>query len=268
MPIGQPQRETLCNAIYGQILHGRYDFNSFTQEDTASFVQYGFARHRDGEETVINEPLAVLAAMRWLDQQSNFSMFNCLRRNIHRHSTRDNGFEAYLTFYLRQVFKDATNLDAVFTLRDDYARLTWQREEFELVTVASANRDEPQVSVVTPTSGPSSNVGLLAKKGREVLQWITDNNNQQFTFCFPPESFGPDLLFFLRHKKSGQLLLVAIQAKRNTRKVNRPTLMKGIRTVTPSWFWKRKHEKVCSFLQTVCVCFNRSELYSCTVCNS
>jgi hypothetical protein len=254
MPLDQSQRNTLCKVIYEQILYKRYALHAFSQEDTASFVQYGFARHRD-EKMVINEPLAVLAAMRWFGQQSHFSMFNWLRSDINKHSKRQNGFEAYLTFYLRQVFEDTEKLDTVFTLRGDFAHLAWQREAFELVTVVNANCEKPRVSVVTPASGPSSNVGFLAESGKEVLQWVTTNNNQ-ITFCFPPESFGPDLLFFLRRKNSGELLLVMIQAKISRDRVERLTLMTGIRTVTPSWFWKRKVEQVCSFLQTIYICFD------------
>jgi hypothetical protein len=250
--IDDQQRETLSNVIYSQSLYGRYDFAAFTREDTNTFVEYGFARHR-GSKPAIDEPLAILAAMAWFDLHPNFFMSNCLRRDMYKPSHRHNGFEAYLTFYLRQVFKYAEKLDMVFTFRVDLAPIAWQHSEFELVTVVDAMCDKPQVSVVTPTSGPSSNLGVLAKLV-EVSQWITTNRDH-FTFCFPPEAFGPDLLFFLRHKESGRLLLVAIQAK-NYEVVNRPILMKGIRTVAPSWFWKSKDMKVCSFIQTVCICFD------------
>ena len=243
--IDGPQKDTLCNVIYQQILYGRYTLAQYSNEDKNTFVQYGFARH-SGTETVIDEPLAVLAAMRWMDQMPEYSMFHRLYKDIKKHSDRRNGFEAYLAFYLRLVFKTAKKLDTVFTLREDFADLAWQREEFELVTVVNANSNKPQVSVVTPTSGPSSNVGHLAKSGKEVLQWIT-TNNCQFTICFPPSSFGPDLLFFLRHKESGKRLLVMVQAK-NYGNVERSTLMEGIRTVSPSWFWRSKDMKVCSFL--------------------
>ena len=174
-----------------------------------------------------------------------------VQRSIHKHSPCQNGFEAYLTFYLRQVFKDAETLDRVFTLRGPVA---WQSDEFELVTV-NASRGQPQreIIVVTPTSGPSSNIGIVATSG-EVVEWLTTNTHR-FRFCFPPESFGPDVLFFLRHKTSKKLLLVTIQAK-NCESVDRQTLMKGIRTVTPSWFWKSKDMKVCRFLLLVCISFD------------
>ncbi len=62
-------------------------------------MEYGFARLR-GDDTVVDEPLAVLAAVQWLDQNPEFSMFRHVYRDIHKHATRKNGFEAYLVFYL------------------------------------------------------------------------------------------------------------------------------------------------------------------------
>lgn len=238
----------LCDAIYSQIICGRSEARAFNQGERRSFVETGFARHR-GRETVIDKPLEILAAMGWFDRQPQFSMFNALCHDIHKHSPCQNGSEAYLTFYLRQMFKDAETLDKVYTLRGPVA---WQSDEFELVTV-NASRGQPQreISVVTPTPGPSSNIGIVATSG-EVVEWLTTH---RFTFCFPRESFGPDVLFFLRHKTSKKLLLVTIQAK-NYESVDRQTLMKGIRTVTPSWFWKSKDMKVCRFLLLVCICFD------------
>jgi hypothetical protein len=245
------QASTLSYAIYDQILYGRYCLSSFTSEDRATFVEYGFARHKPGtKDTVLDEPLAILAALQWVNQNAKLSLFECLRHDIERHSKRKNGFEAYLAFHLRKVFETAPELDAVFTFRSDFAQrsrtdLPWQHENFELVTVVpTTDRNNPRVSVVTPSCGSSSNVGFVADSGEEVLEWISTNNDQ-FTFCFPPESFGPDLLFFVRSKVSGRLLLVIIQAKKYD-VVKKEALIHGVRTVTPSWFWKCKDKKVCS----------------------
>jgi hypothetical protein len=248
------QASTLSRVIYDQILYGRYTLSAFSCEEKATFVRYGFARHKPGtDDTVLDEPLAILAALQWVNQNAKLSLFECLRHDIARHSKRKNGFEAYLAFHMRTIFETAPELDAVFTFRSDFALrgstdLPWQHEKFELVTVvATADRNNPRVSVVTPSCGSSSNIGLLATSGEEVLEWISTNNDQ-FTFCFPPESFGPDILFFVRSTVSGRLLLVVTQARKydNVRKEN---LLQGVRTVTPSWFWKSKDKNVCSSLQ-------------------
>jgi hypothetical protein len=207
---------------------------AFESDIRNRFIELGYARHKPGE-TVIDEPLAILAGVSWLNGLAPFSFLEFLRHDIGKHSPRANGFEAYLAFYLRKIFETNPKLNEVFTFRDDFARmasLSWQREEFELVTRTSA-----QISVVTPSSGPSSNVGLRAHN-EEVAEWISVNESQ-FTFCFPPETFGPDVLFFLRHKRTGDLLLVMVQAKKHEI-VSADSLVTGVRTVTPSWLWKSK----------------------------
>jgi hypothetical protein len=193
----------MSQVVHGQIIYGCHSLGSFTSAVRATFVEYGFARHRRGiNDTVLHEPLTILAALHWLNKRPSFSVFECLRQDIGKHSNRKNGLESYLTLYLRKIFEMAPTLDAAFTFRDDFARqgstdLAWQHEKFELVTVtATADRNNPLVSIVMPTSGPSSNIGFLAESGEDVLQWISTNSNQ-FSFCFPPKNCGPDILCFV-----------------------------------------------------------------------
>ena len=251
------QADTLCTAIYRQLLYGSYDLEAFEIPEKRAFVEYGFARHRGEGQTIIDEPLAILASIEWLDTQKKFSMFKRLHQNIGSHDWRKNGFEAYLAFYLKKVFETTPTLDTVFTLGREFARrkgLSWQHENFELVTVfATDDENRPQVEVIMPSSGPSPTLGFSARSNEDVLDWISTNRDR-CAFCFPPESFGPDILCFVRSKKSKKLLLVLIQAK-YCKQVKKEELIKGIRTVTPSWFWKSKGLEVCSFLQTVWICF-------------
>jgi len=247
---------TLRDILYDQLLYGKYNEDLFSTPQKELFVEYGFARHLP-TKTVIDEPLAILAARQWVDINTKHPLSKYLQNNIRKHVTRQNGFEAYLAFYFRAVFENTPVLDAIFTFRGDFAEqgkadLAWQHEQFELVTVVHSG-NELRVSVVTPSSGPSSNVGSLANSPREVLDWVSTNTSQ-YAFCFPLEPFGPDLLFFVRSKVSGKLLLVALQAKHYIA-VDNDNLIKGIRTVTPSWFWKSKDTKVCPFLQAVRIYF-------------
>ena len=247
LSIDPAQAETLCNILHEQFLYGHYVRDCLTPPQQAIFVEYGFARHRDAE-TVIDEPLAILAALRWMKHSTEYSLFKRLYSNINKHSTRRNGFEAYLVFYLRTAFEH-TPLNAIFTLRCDFAArenldLAWLQEEFNLVMVVDSG-NKPRVSVATPSSGPSSNNGPQARSGKDVLEWISTNKDQ-FTFCLPPESFGPDILFFIESKVSKKLLLVLIQAK-NYGDVKKAVLVNGVRTITPAWFWKSKDKKVCLF---------------------
>ena len=239
--IDDREKITLCSALFNHILYGSYSLEPFEPEERDAFITIGFARHKPGNITVIDEPLAILAGLTWLSGDTPFSLLECLRHDLGKHSPRKNGFEAYLSFHLRKVFETTPKLNQVFTFRDDFARmpeLPWQHDEFDLVTVTGS-----QISVVTPSSGPSSNVGLLAQSHSEVLEWIS-TNALQFTFCFPPEAVGPDVLFFIQHKKTSQLLLLMVQA-RNYSTVDLKSLIMGVRTVTPSWLWKSKNINVC-----------------------
>jgi len=252
LSIDPRQADTLRNAVYDQIYHGSYDLTQFGKKGKNLFIEYGVARHR-GNKTVIDEPLAILAALEWANLHTEFSVFKWACRSIHEHSSRKNGFELYLTYYLQKVFDGHPELNAVFTFRRDFAwrengDLAWQREQFELVTVTATAKGR-QISPVTSLSGPSSNFGSIAESGAEVLEWISTNPNK-FTFCFPPPSLGPDILFFVRSTYSKLLLLVVIQAKKYE-VVTKATLLHGVRTVTPSWFWKSKDLKVCSFYRLV-----------------
>jgi hypothetical protein len=92
---GSPQIEVLCDVLYGQIVHGSYSLKSFEPEHVASFIQFGFARTKSGEN-VIDEPLAIMAMWNWLGGKghfSAFSLFDCLQRKIGTHAPRKNGSE-------------------------------------------------------------------------------------------------------------------------------------------------------------------------------
>lgn len=215
--------------------------------EIANLIEYGFARIRP-EGPVIDEPLVIMAAWNWLEMNGHFSLLQLLQLEVGKHATRKNGFEAYLTFYIRKVFESkTTRLNDIFIFRSDFARredsdLSWQKDEFELVTVSTpAGTDQQKISIVTPSCGPSSNVGFLAQTDDAVLNWISENK-ESYAFCFPTEFTGPDILFYLRSKATGELLLVAMQAK-NYQDVDKQTLVQGVQSVTPP-FWKSKDKKV------------------------
>jgi len=249
--IEKQKLDVLCDVLYHQMLYGYYVLSPFAPEhEIEAFIQYGFARTRSGEP-VIDEPLVIMAAWNWLEKNHHVSLFHHLQHGIGNHAPQKNVFEAYVAFYVRKVFEQSAKLDDVFAFRTDFARrkdgdLSWQSEEFELVTVSvSAGSNQREISVVTPSCGPSSNVGLLASTNEDVLEWISANK-ECYAFCFPTEFAGPNIFFFVRSKATQQLLLVAMQA-RNYQEVKAATLVQGVRTVTPSWFWKSKNIKHQSF---------------------
>jgi hypothetical protein len=197
-------------------------------------------------QSVIDEPLYVVAAESWLHQQAEFSTFQWRISGLDSHSTSLNGFEAYLAFYMRHIFEKPQRLDTLFTFRQDFAKrsdMVWKSQDFELVVVSKGVYDDGiRVSTVTPSGGPSDNICLRAASENDVLDWLA-TNKKQFVFCFPTTNMGPDIMFFIRSKETQKLLLVVLQAKRYDT-VDRNTLLKGVRTVAPSWFWKSRELKV------------------------
>jgi hypothetical protein len=231
--------------LYEGILYGRYLLDSYlvdTVSQNAELVRIGFARHKPGNETVVDEPLAILAALQWINKSPQ-ELIQISRKNMND----TNGFEAYLFFHLRQIFEMPMELDTVFTFRSDFTseNCPWQHEKFELVTVCTDEDGTQRVSVVTPSSGPSSNIGFKVSSGEDVLEWIS-TNRRQVTFCFPPSSMGPDILFFGRSEASGKLVLLVITCQAYN-VIKKEHLINGVRNVTPSWFWKDKRHKVSLF---------------------
>lgn len=234
-----------------QTEQGSFQLMGFTPQVRGIFVRHGIARitTMSGALT-IDEPLFIAAIQSWLNVRPNFSRYQRLLSNVTRNQpSSENGFEVYLTFYMRHMFTNPATLDSIFTLRKDFAvcpDLAWWRDKFELVVVSrGVYGSGHQISVVTSSSGPSVSIGLQSTSDEDVLEWIS-TNKRQFTFCFPTKAMGPDILFFIRSCATQRLLLVAVQAKMQE-DISKETLLYGIRTVTPCWFWKShdlKHKKV------------------------
>jgi hypothetical protein len=246
-PTDEQQTKTLSEALWDQFLYGSCSLKESSSDVREKFIEVGFARYKWKAriEVVIDEPLPILAAAHWLNQRAAFTLLEGLRHNIARHSPRKNGFEAYLAVHLRKVFETPQKLNEVFTFRSDFAsrdNLSWQRDDFELVTVTTS-LGRRQISPVTPSSGPSCNFGLRGGIN-ELLEWLTTNEGL-YTYFFPPEKFGADILWFLRHIRTGELLLALAQCKHYTDTISNDVLVKGVRSVTPSWFWKSKDVHVC-----------------------
>ncbi|PVG00051.1 hypothetical protein CPB86DRAFT_872254 [Serendipita vermifera] len=253
--MSQPHREIVFDAIVEQLLYGSYVLNWIIPDVEKFFIEIGFGRYRivetlEGhmEKLVLNEPIPVFAALTSFKKWIPGSLFAHLRREIDKNVPSRNGFAAYLAFYLREVFKDAKELGGVFSFRSDFARqqhareAAWPDRRFKLVSVSRREGEpNPHVSATTPYSWASPNLGVQEDSVEGVLDWVMTNSNG-YTFCFPPSSMGPDILFFLQSESSGELLLVALQAK-GYEKVEKEALIHGINSVSPDYFWKSKNEE-------------------------
>ncbi|PVF94287.1 hypothetical protein CPB86DRAFT_49890 [Serendipita vermifera] len=237
------QAKTLSEMLHKQFFAGRYLIGPFDAEARTTFVEQGIARiSTDLGHSYIDEPLIKAALDTWFKQRPHFSLFEWCRSRIDVHSSEINGYEAFTTHYLLTALENSPWLKDVFTLREDQAQQsdpTWSESTLQLVTLSKGVYDDnARISVVTHNSGPSANIGFRANSNEDVLEWMAENK-QQVAFCYPPPLMGPDILFFVQFQQSKQLILVAIQAKKHEI-VDRNVLMEGVRTVTPSWFWRRR----------------------------
>jgi hypothetical protein len=263
-PPEEQQVTVLSHVLYDQLLYGRFSLGAFSPKEKDDFVRYGFARYvNHGKDVTFDEPIVILAVYHWLVLKGKFSLYECALHNLSNHASRQNGFEAFLVLYMRLVFETSPVLSEIFTFRSDFARrvttdLAWQNEPFELVTVAKGQDNTHNICVVTPFSGPSSVWGFTADSGKDVVEWLS-TNTRGAAFCYPPPSLGPDLLFFIRSTVSGGLVLVAVQARRRV-SIKYDELLKGVRTLTPCWFWKSKDLKVRPSL-TPCLCMFNNMMF-------
>src|ERR1700689_1002937 len=86
LSIDRMQVRTLSDVVFQQIVYGCYNRGALRATERAAFVEYGFAGKKLGTGTVLDEPLALLAALEWLNQDPSFSFLESLRRDISKHS--------------------------------------------------------------------------------------------------------------------------------------------------------------------------------------
>ena len=119
------QATTLATALFDQVIYGTYSLQSFAVEERATFVEYGFARtvtitQSKATQTVLDEPIAILAALNWVNQTASLSHSEWLWHDIGKHSNMGNGFENYLAFYIRRFFEVPQKLSELFKFRSDF----------------------------------------------------------------------------------------------------------------------------------------------------
>ncbi|KAG8828599.1 hypothetical protein FRC17_007476 [Serendipita sp. 399] len=241
--MSEPLRRKLRCVIRNHFFTGRHipiDIR-FGRED--EWVRSGIARLAPGCQPVIDEPMPILAALMWMQKSPELSLFGDIRHATGRPQQAPNCLEAYVAYYLRNIFTEPRNLHEVFTFQSDFATkddCSWKRERYQLVAVDSSEdrQAKSRLFTVTSSSGPSPNIGLLTESMDQVLSWLTDNRDR-YTFCFPHTLFGPDLMFFLQSVDSKRLVLVMVQVQTQP-SISEDALTQAIRSVTRSWLWKRK----------------------------
>ena len=191
----------------------------------------------------MNEPLILLHAMRWLDEQ-RYSAHDFFASRLNVTTPTSNGFENHLACIIDVIFSTPRKLSDIFTfafhgLDGKTSVPEWTNLTAELVSVYRTDAGELEISPVRHTtdfSAPSCTLGVNAKDLDGTAQWLRHRSAP--AICFPHNSMGPDLLFVLR-LSDGSCLWVALQAKHCTshKTLPRSELRRALRSVTPRHFF-------------------------------
>lgn len=205
------------------------------------YVEYGFARFVDSETQVvaIDEPLVLLAAIRWMNVNHQTS-YKMLVREISIHNTTFNGFENYITFCLDLIFSQTRRLDEVFTFHGTVP--AWAEMQAEPVSLHCSESGDVETGVASfsNSTGPSITLGVNAKSPALTLSWL--EHRMHSPFCFPHQSMGPDVMFVLR-LSDGSLIWVALQTKWSRGEqgnLAKRLLLQAMKSVTPSKYFLDK----------------------------
>ena len=170
-------------------------------------VEYGIARLREDFMGEIDEPLALFSLLRWFETQEGFQLANGLKQRLGDQEQRGLAFEELVILYITKIFRNPVRLDQVFEFHSSPP--TWASEPAQLVHRVGTNKFEPVDLDSQSPHTPATGVTCYAEKAKDVICWLTES---RLGWCCPSNSFGPDLLMWLRFS-SGEVRLVMIQNK-------------------------------------------------------
>ncbi|KAJ7133764.1 hypothetical protein C8R43DRAFT_894992, partial [Mycena crocata] len=208
----------------------------------AEFVQWGFARflpstlRSDHATASMDEPMALLALGQWMNAGFSETIYHRLTSLISLHSARgENALENYLAFCFTRLFNwGSRRLDEIFHFPEGVP--AWAKQTARLVSLyRQDSQTELEESSVDWWSRPSYSLGSNAHDADRTLQWL--KHTVKAPICFPPNKFGPDILFTLR-LEDGSRIWVAVQSKyESTTLLDAEKLVSGMRSVTPVNYW-------------------------------
>lgn len=221
-------------------------------DDDQLWVEHGLGRlkkERGAVRVVFDEPLAVAAANRWFNAESNRSYaYFAHRIGLNDHKGSSNGMENFLVCCLDLIFgaEEQRELRNIFNFHGTVP--SWAKKPAKLVSVHASStasppaaRREPNIYYVHQTGsiGSSATLGMYAETPEQTLEWL--DHRFRTPFCFPCRSMGPDVIFVLE-LYNGKLLWVALQTKysENYGFLDNTTMKDAVRSVTPKKFFRLK----------------------------
>lgn len=103
-----------------------------------------------------------------------------------------------------------------------------------LVSLKRGSDGYMRIHPVSWKNGSSDRFGLKATSPEDVLGFL-DNPDGKI-FLFPNNHMGPDLLCFVQDEETGELILLAVQAKVSPT-ISSESWISAINSITPNFFY-------------------------------
>jgi hypothetical protein len=203
---------TIVSIVFEYLLCGRV--KPIVSPDNRALVECGFARFRnDDDDTIVDEPLALLAAATFFTDSTTWSIRGLLSSHLSSSSPHSRGlsFEHYVAFLLANAFKSPRALSSVFTFIGK-TKLSGERASLVGLHLADSGQFICTPIDISSNAGPHYKLGSSPSSSLETLEWL--KNPKSTSFCFPPNVVGPDVILTLQLSDGG-ILRVLVQCKQH-----------------------------------------------------
>jgi hypothetical protein len=205
------------------------------------FARFTFAADDAAGKAVIDEPLIILHAAKWLaasakTKNETKDMVKYVLDNICDPVGRGTRFEEFLVVYFSTVFGSGVRLCDVFDFVEKPP--PWAKtKHVELVAITSSGGVHKVDFTSSDAVGPSSTLCTDLPSTKDTMDWF---RHPTTIMCFPDKLFGPDIVLFVR-VDNNMTICIVVQARFR----NRPTLSKAdmtdaVNTLEPSEFYKHR----------------------------
>jgi hypothetical protein len=201
-------------------------------DDEKKWVELGFARFRDSEGALVDEPLIIIAAAHHLTHNTKHGLSNHVLHGLEHSAGRGDRFEEFIAAYLAQAFGPNVRLCDVFDFGQNIPR--WAQSQGVEFARLSPNGDH---WTHHDPLGPSSAISSDLMNATETVGWF---RNPHTVMCFPDIYFGPDIVFSIR-LSNGMVLCVIVQVKfRSLPRLSKRDNDMAVSTLEFSDFYKNK----------------------------
>jgi hypothetical protein len=202
-------------------------------------VEYGVARFGDIKKLVTDEPLALLAAIRYFEKTA-WSLRYFLNEALTQSyaGARGVALEHFGAYIFALAFNSPRRLGEVFEF---VGSNDLEQETGHLVAVHKQKDGKFVAHPVNITSDalPTYILGRSPSDARQTLSWLEDPGRT--VFCFPAHIIKPDLILLLQLSDT-RLLRVLVQFKQMPDTISRAETLKASESVNPRSMNSRSDE--------------------------